>query len=246
MAEEEAPLAYIPEVILKKRKSNEDWALKRKAQYEDRQSALKKKAKQEFIRMPEDFIKQYRTRELDLIKLKQRTKRKRPNLTVTDTKLLFVLRINGKKEMHPRTRKLLYNLRLRKVFNGVFVIANKFIVEKLEKVEPYVTYGYPNLKNVRELIYKKGLLNIDKQRVPLTDNNIIEQALGKYDIICIEDIVHEIATVGPHFKEVTSSLWPFSLNKPEGGLQGTKMVYKRGGDAGNREDHINELISKMN
>ena len=62
MAEEEAPLAYIPEVILKKRKSNEDWALKRKAQYEDRQSALKKKAKQEFIRMPEDFIKQYRTR----------------------------------------------------------------------------------------------------------------------------------------------------------------------------------------
>ncbi|KAF3946497.1 hypothetical protein CMV_027244 [Castanea mollissima] len=44
--------------------------------------------------------------------------------------------------MHPRTRKLLYNLRLRKVFNGVFVIANKFIVEKLEKVEPYVTYGY--------------------------------------------------------------------------------------------------------
>ena len=62
MAEEEAPLAYIPEVILKKRKSNEDWALKRKAQYEDRQSALKKRAKQEFIRMPEDFIKQYRTR----------------------------------------------------------------------------------------------------------------------------------------------------------------------------------------
>lgn len=62
MAEEEAPLAYIPEVILKKRKSNEEWALKRKAQYEDRQSALKKKAKQEFIRMPEDFIKQYRTR----------------------------------------------------------------------------------------------------------------------------------------------------------------------------------------
>ena len=58
--------------------------------------------------------------------------------------------------------------------------------------------------------------------------------------------MHEIATVGPHFKEVTSSLWPFSLNKPEGGLQGTKIVYKRGGDAGNREDHINELISKTN
>ena len=136
---------------------------------------------------------------------------------------------------------------------------------------------------MRELIYKKGFLKKDKQRVPLTDNNIIEQvfyihlaefwtmslvifhpqflmlpppnqkkkknlwqALGQYDIICIEDIVHEIATVGPHFKEVTSFLWPFSLNKPEDGLQGTKTVYKQGGDAGNREDLINELLSKMN
>ncbi len=55
-------LTYIPEVILKKRKSNEEWALKRKAQYEERQSIIKKRAKQDFIRMPEDFIKQYRTR----------------------------------------------------------------------------------------------------------------------------------------------------------------------------------------
>jgi len=246
MAEEEAQaLTYIPEVILKKRKSNEEWALKRKAQYEERQSIIKKRAKQDFIRMPEDFIKQYRTRELDLIKMKQRVKRKRTDIAV-NSKLLFVLRINGKKEMHPRTKKLLYNLRLRSIFSGVFVIANEWIIEKLKKVEPYVTYGYPNLKNVRELIYKKGFLKKDKQRVPLTDNNIIEQALGQYDIICIEDIVHEIATVGPHFKEVTSFLWPFSLNKPEDGLQGTKTVYKQGGDAGNREDLINELLSKMN
>lgn len=72
------------------------------------------------------------------------------------------------------------------------------------------------------------------------------QALGKYGILCIEDIVHEIANVGPHFKEVTTFLGPFILNKPEGVLRGSKTVYKEGGDAGNREDQINELISKMN
>ena len=27
------------------------------------------------------------------------------------------------------------------------------------------------------------------------------QELGKYGIICMEDLVHEIFTVGPHFKE---------------------------------------------
>jgi hypothetical protein len=63
MAEEEPkPLAYIPEIILKKRKSNEEWALKRKAQYEERNSLARKRAKHDFIRMPEDFIKEYRTR----------------------------------------------------------------------------------------------------------------------------------------------------------------------------------------
>lgn len=247
MAEEEPkPLAYIPEIILKKRKSNEEWALKRKAQYEERSSLMRKKAKQDFIRMPEDFIKEYRTRELDLIKMKQRTKKKRPALAVTEPKLLFVIRIHGKREMHPKTRKVLYSLKLRKIFSGVFLKANEGILEQLQKVEPYVTYGYPNLKNVKELIYKKGHGKVDNERVPLTDNNTIEQALGKYGILCLEDIVHEIASVGPHFREVTSFLFPFQLNKPEGGLKGTKTLYKQGGDSGNREDHINELISQMN
>lgn len=64
----------------------------------------------------------------------------------------------------------------------------------------------------------------------------------------MEDIVHEIANVGPHFKEVISFLWPFELEKPGGGggLQGKKSLYKDGGDAGNREDDINDLINEMN
>ncbi|XP_057760465.1 uncharacterized protein LOC130980840 [Arachis stenosperma] len=39
---------------------------------------------------------------------------------------------------------------------------------------------YPNFKSIKELIYKKGHMKIEKQKVPLTDNNIIEQELGKY------------------------------------------------------------------
>jgi hypothetical protein len=37
----------------------------------------------------------------------------------------------------------------------------------LRIVEPYVAYGYPNLKTVRELIYKRGYGRIDKQRIPV-------------------------------------------------------------------------------
>ena len=38
------------------------------------------------------------------------------------------------------------------------------------------------------------------------------QALGKHNIICIEDLVHEIYTVGPAFKQASNFLWPFKLS----------------------------------
>ncbi|PRQ50448.1 putative ribosomal protein L7 [Rosa chinensis] len=246
MSEEVAqPLATVPEIILKKRKSNEELALRRKEQLEQRKFRLNKN-KQEFIKKPEDFVKEFRYREVDLVQMKHRLKRKRPALETTNPQLLLVIRIQGKNDMHPAVRKNLYSLNLRKIFNAVFVRADEAMLEKLQRVEPYVTYGYPSLKNVKELIYKKGYAKIGKQRVPLTDNNLIEEALGKSNIICIEDIVHEIASTGKYFKEAASFLWPFTLNKPEVGLKGVKARYLDGGDSGNREDKINDLISKMN
>jgi large subunit ribosomal protein L7e len=66
-------------------------------------------------------------------------------------------------------------------------------------------YSEPNLKTVRELIYKRGYGKVDKQRVPLSSNSIIEGSLGKHDILSIEDLVHEIFTVGPNFKQVRTA-----------------------------------------
>ena len=60
----------------------------------------------------------------------------------------------------------------------------------------------PNQKSVRELIYKRGYGKVDKQRIPLANNAVIEEALGKFDILCVEDLVHEILTAGPNFKQV--------------------------------------------
>uniref|UniRef100_A0A251RVM6 Putative ribosomal protein L30/L7 family protein n=2 Tax=Helianthus annuus TaxID=4232 RepID=A0A251RVM6_HELAN len=245
MADEEPKqLDYVSEIVLKKRKNNEDWAIRRREQLEQR--VKKSKSDNFVIKKPEQFIREYRDREADLIKMKHRSKRPRKASDLSQAKLLFIIRIQGKSDMHPQTRKLLYSLRLRRMFTGVFVKANDRILDVLQKVEPYVTYGYPNLKSVNELIYKKGLAKINKQLYPLTDNNIIEQALGEHKIICIEDIVNEIANVGPHFKDVCNFLCPFNLNKPEKALQGKKKPFRDGGDSGNREDQINELISKMN
>ncbi|XVE52291.1 hypothetical protein DITRI_Ditri02bG0110800 [Diplodiscus trichospermus] len=74
--------------------------------------------------------------------MKQRAKRPKSMIIKPRPKLLFVIRIQGKNDMHPKTGKILYNLRLRKVFNGVFVNTTEGEIEILQKVEPYVTYGY--------------------------------------------------------------------------------------------------------
>ena len=81
----------------------------------------------------------------------------------------------------------------------------------LKIVEPYITYGYPSLKTVRELVYKRGYGKIDKQRIALTDNQLIEDNLGKYGIVCMEDLIHELITCGPNFKQASNWLWPFKL-----------------------------------
>jgi len=62
-------------------------------------------------------------------------------------------------------------------------------------------------RSVRELIYKRGFAKVNKQRIPITDNAIIEQSLGKFGIICVEDLVHEIFTVGPNVSINTEKIY---------------------------------------
>ena len=108
------------------------------------------------------------------------------------------------------------------------------------------THRYPTVKTTRELIYKRGYGKVQHQRIPLSDNAVIEKSLGKFGIICIEDLLHEIITVGPHFKEANNFLWPFKLSNARGGFRQKTRHYIEGGDHGNREELINELVRRMN
>ncbi|KAJ0076206.1 hypothetical protein Patl1_34910 [Pistacia atlantica] len=235
----------IPESVLKKQKRNEEWALAKKQELEATKKKNAESRKLIFSRA-KLYAKQYAEQEKELIQLKREAKLKGGFYVDPEAKLLFIVRIRGINAMHPKTRKILQLLRLRQIFNGVFLKVNKATVNMLHRVEPFVTYGYPNLKSVRELIYKRGYGKLNKQRIALTDNSVVEQALGKYGIICMEDLIHEIITVGPHFKEANNFLWPFKLKAPLGGLKKKRNHYVEGGDAGNRENFINELIRRMN
>merc|ERR1712186_222180 len=134
-----------------------------------------------------------------------------------EPKLAFVMRIRGINQVSPKVRKVLQLLRLRQINNGVFIKMNKATTNMLRICEPYITYGNPNLKAVRDLVYKRGFVKVNGNRTPITSNDIIEDKLGKMGIICVEDLIHEIFTVGPNFKYASNFLWPFKLNNPTGG-----------------------------
>lgn len=160
---------------------------------------------------------------------------------------MFVIRIKGINKIAPKPRKVLQLLRLTQINAGVFVKVTKATSELLKLAEPYIAYGYPNLATVRKLIYKRGYGKVRSQRIPLTDNEIIEAALGKYGIMSMEDLIHEIYTVGPNFKQANNFLWPFRLSNPNGGFRTRKFFhFIQGGDTGNREQFINNLVKQMN
>ncbi|KAK9931462.1 hypothetical protein M0R45_018737 [Rubus argutus] len=240
-----AAAAVVPESVLKKRKRAEEWALAKKQALESAKKTNSDNRKLIYIRAKK-YAQEYDEQQKELIRLKREAKLKGGFYVNPEAKLLFIVRIRGINAIDPKTKKILQLLRLRQIFNGVFLKVNKATLNMLHRVEPYVTYGYPNLKSVKELIYKRGYGKLNKQRIALTDNSIVEQALGKHGIICVEDLIHEILTVGPHFKEANNFLWPFKLKAPLGGLKKKRNHYVEGGDAGNREDYINELIRRMN
>lgn len=162
-------------------------------------------------------------------------------------KVAFVVRLRGVSNIPPKPRKIMQLLRLIQINNGVFIKLTNATKQMLQLIEPYVTYGEPNLKTVRELVYKRGYARVNRQRIPITDNSIIEANLGKYGIVSVEDIVHEIATAGPNFKAVNTFLWPFKLSSPTGGFKRRKFNHvMEGGDAGDRESDINRLVRRMN
>jgi large subunit ribosomal protein L7e len=235
----------IPESVLKKRKREEEWALAKKQELEASQKKNKENRKVIFQRA-KLYAEEYEKKEREVIQLKREAKLKGGFYVEPEAKLLFIIRIRGINAIDPKTKKILQLLRLRQIFNGVFLKVNKATINMLRRVEPYVTYGYPNLKSVKELIYKRGFGKLNFQRTALTDNSIVEQGLGKFGIICVEDLIHEIMTVGPHFKEANNFLWPFQLKAPLGGMKKKRNHYVEGGDAGNRENYINEFIRRMN
>jgi len=238
--------------VLKKRKMSE----KSRA---DRAAAAEKKKKKnpnqiQAYKSAEKFVKEYRSLAKQRVQL-ARAGARSDNETKTkahkgtpDDRLLFVIRSRGASDMHDKAKKILTKLGLKNINSAVFMKSNPENLKLIKICDAYLSYGYPNNKSVQELLYKRGFAKVGKERVPLNDNAMVEKALGKQGIVCVEDVVNEITTVGEHFKEVNNFLWPFKLRAEEkkkalAKNQAVKVHVKpEKSDKGNK---INDLIKKL-
>jgi large subunit ribosomal protein L7e len=244
-AKPKAAAKAAPESVLLRRKNTARLRAERAKQVT---AARQQRAKSRVLafKRAEQYAKEYRDREKSLVNLRRQARQAGSFFLEPEPKLAFVIRIRGLVGVSPRVRKILQLLRLRQSHNGVFIKLTYATWQMLRIVEPYIAYGYPTLASVRQLLYKRGFAKINHQRKPIIDNAMIEEKLGSRGIICVEDLVHEIYTVGPNFKYASRFLWPFKLNSPTGGFKDIGRQFTDNGSCGNWEQHINKLIKQMN
>jgi len=235
-----------PESVLKKQATQQKLA--EAAAAAAKEAAAKAEADlTKFAANAEKYDNEYAAAEKEAIENRRKAKIEGGFYVPAQPKLALVIRIRGTIGVSPKAKKVMQLFRLRQLHNATFVKLNEATIRMLRLIEPYVTYGYPSRSTVQKLIWKRGFGKLNKQRIPISDNSVIQEGLGKFGIECTADLINEIYTVGPHFKQANNFLWPFKLSNPTGGFSTkTKMLhFMEGGESGARGEEINKLVKKM-
>lgn len=156
---------------------------------------------------------------IEYLKKHKATKKQHTLVEEPNNKVVLVIRTGNehitKHGLHPLMKKALNSLRLRHHNSAVFLrLDNPKTCDALKFVSPMVVYGEPSLNTVRDLLLKRGTTLIDGKPQPITDNVLIEEKLGEHDIICLEDLIHELVQGGEAFDAVARFLLPFRLQEP--------------------------------
>lgn len=199
---------------------------------------------------PEAFVATYRKAERDDMRIKRTAEVHglRPKTFVQDgtKKLILVFRHRGNRIASKSVIHILREMRLSKKYHATLLKVTPENLKLLAAVEPYVSWGYPSIQVLRDLVFKYGFRKDKNKKANISSNVQIEEALGKFNIICMEDLVHELFTVGPNFDVANNFLTHFALQAPKTGWEKSKgQHFSKGGESGFRADAINELFASV-
>ena len=231
-----------PETLLRKRdRADEEKIFEQVRKQREEQLARKQKSKS-VIKNAASFIASSRNKTKSEKALLVRTKKERPDIP-SDGRLVLVIKIHPSVDAANQIKKAIQELGLSNKYSAAFARCDKHTHQLLKIAEPFVTFGEPTQEIIEKLVRKRARVLKNGEEVALKDNTYVEETLGALEILCIEDIIHEIATVGDHFEEVQKFLCAFRLNHPQQSFK--KKPVSRGGDFGNRGTKINETLNSM-
>lgn len=186
-------------------------------------------------------------------------------------KMVLAIRIRDDVGAPRPVKKILRDMGLDRAHAGVFLRYHDENRRLLHLVEPWVVYGPPSRALVMDLVERRGHGGRQRrlivvagsdgsnrssggasaksagERIPLSDNTVIEAALGaSCNVVCKEDLVHEICHVGPHFDDVAAWLWPFALEDAKSHFQRRTLKAKDGRDEyGDRGEAIADYVQQV-
>lgn len=208
-----------------------------------RVAILRKKPRN--FKKAESFVMEYLQAERDQNRIKRHLLKKTEFAAPLpeNKKLLLIMRHRTKAVASPQVNKIFRELRLFKIHTAVLVVADARVAAYLPIMEPYITYGTPNISLVRDLVFKYGKIVVDGKPTAINSNVLVEKALGEHGIICVEDIIHTLIKCEENFEAVSKILLPFVLKSPrDGWKKKLNKGFKVGGEFGDRGNAINELI----
>jgi len=184
--------------------------------------------------------------------------------------VILVVRVAATKNLPKPIQRKLRMLGLQGQWLAMLVRYTPNLAKLLNDVLQYVTYGIPTRALINDLVLKKGRIQDPAHRQlrrpkTITSNAVIETALGKYGVICIEDVVDVLATALDGFKKdpfvvlpnekkiprweqfeaVAKMVNPFRLNWRRNTINERVMPFNRGGSWGNRGELIGKFVETL-
>merc|ERR1711974_321184 len=127
----------------------------------------------------------------------------------------------------------------------VFLPNTEETAKLLQTVKPFCFWGKCSFKMIFNLVHKKAMFRnseAPKERTILSDNTLIENALGDLGVLCTEDLAHVLHTNGAHFKEVSKRLWPIPMGEIN---KAGSMVHDERWTFGNQAGGMDQAITKL-
>merc|ERR1712129_381073 len=201
--------------------------------------------------------------------------RKKLNEQLRGVNVLLIVRIHRKKNIPHKLLSKMHTLRLFQPWDAVIVRKTATLQFVLRDILPFVTFGVPSKEIIRDLILKRGRFFAEDfhgqkarkkmNRIVIKSNVIIEKVLGKYNVICMEDMIDALHAQNDEkntdamvelengtsikqsvvFDGVANALNPFNLNAIAIPMKGLRSPFNKLGYWGYRGTFINSFVEKI-